>query len=183
MPTNNITPLTTEEILSGNHARLYQRERKLTPRASSAEQQDNNLAIGIVQDGHSYAFDEVVGAARPSAPQLVPFSWPGIVVTGDPSGPHFVVLPNTSKIYMLTLAVGTVDPDADITVDFLCNGTEFATMTIPAGDMAAPVQRYDPDGVDAGWPVIGGNDTDYLQVQCTAAGLVGADLVAAVRIV
>lgn len=178
MPVPNILPTTLEEILSRNHGRLYQRERKLTPRASAAEQQDNNLSIGVVQDGHAYVFDELVGAARPSAPQLVPFSWPGIVVTGDPSGPHLVVLPNTSKIYMLTAGVGTIDPDADIVVEFICNGTGFAALTIPAGDMAAPTTRY-----DSSWPVIGGNDTDYLQVQCTAAGLVGADLVAAVRIV
>lgn len=178
MPVPQILPTTMEEIATKQNVRLYQRERKLVPRASAAEQQDNNLSVGIVQDGHAYVFDEIVGAARPSAPQLIPFSWPGIVSSGNPSGPHLVVLPNTSKIYMLTAVVGTVDPDNDIAVDFLCNGTTFASLTIPAGDMAAPTTRY-----DSSWPVLGGNDTDYLQVQCTASGTVGADLVAAIRIV
>jgi hypothetical protein len=174
---SNIIPLTMEEITSRHAARIYERERKLNPRATAAEQLDNNLATGIVQDGHSYVFDELVGAARPSSPQLVPFTWPGQVFTGNPSGPHLVILPNTSKIYLVTLAIGTVDPDAEITISFLLNGTEFTTLTLSESE-ASTFARY-----DSSWPPLGGNATDIIQVQCTACGTVGADLVAAVRIV
>lgn len=177
MPLQNITPDTMEGIASGHGARIYQRERKLNPRATSSGQLDSNQSVGIVQDGHSYVFDELLGSARPSSPQLVPFSWPGVIVTGDKSGPHLVVLPNVSRIYMVTLAVGTVDPDAVITVEFLLNGTSFTSLSL-AESAVSTLARYDDD-----WPPVGGNATDILQVQCTEAGTVGADLVAAVRIV
>lgn len=179
-PDGNIRPPSLVDMLSAHKARLYAQERRLRPGTSrssppGAPDLDGNLNVGVIQDGHSYIFDELTGAARPSAPQLIPFSWPGIVVTGDPSGPHLVVLPNTSRIYMVTLAVGTVDPD-DITVEYLLNGTSFTSLTL-SGSEPSTLARYDDS-----WPALGGNATDYLQVQCTAAGAVGADLVAAVRI-
>jgi hypothetical protein len=175
--TTNITPGDMASIASLINARLRDRERKLTPRAGSTQELNGNVANGVIQDGHAYAFDELLGASRPSAPQLIPFSWPGLVSPGDPSGPHLVVLPNVVKIYMITLAISVPDPDAEITVAFLLNGTEFDSLTLTT-DETSTVKRY-----DTSWPALGGNETDAIQVQCTASGTVGSDLVANVRIV
>lgn len=182
MPDGNIRPPSVGEILSRQKAGLYERDRQLRPgtgRSSPTALADvnGNLNVGVLQDGHSYIFDETTGAARPSSPQLVPFSWPGIVTTGDKSGPHLVVLPNTSRIYMVTLAIGTVDPDDTIAVEFFLNGSMFTSLTLATSEVST-LARYEDS-----WPALGGNATDIIQVQCTEAGAVGADLVAAVRIV
>lgn len=173
----NLTIPDMAEIASRTHRRVYQRERKLTPRVGNSQELNGNVNAGIIQDGHAYAFDEDIGAARPSAPQLVPFSWPGFVATGDPSGPHLVVLPNVSRIYMVTLAIATPDTDDDITVDFMLNGDTFQALTLSPDEQSTLARN------EGSWPAVGGNATDILQVQCTAAGIVGADLVACIRIV
>lgn len=182
MPDGNLRPPSVTDLLSRQKAGLYERDRQLRPgtgRSSPTAAQDlvGQTNVGVLQDGHSYVFDETTGAARPSAPQLIPFTWPGQIFTGNPSGPHLIVLPNTSRIYLVTLAVGTVDPDDEITVEYLCNGESFTSLTLDASEQST-LARY-----DSSWPAIGGNATDIIQVQCTAAGSVGSDLVAAVRIV
>ena len=174
---NLLLPPDLSRIESDQFRRLYARERRVRPRTPGSANLSGQLGVGIIQDGHSYVFDEVTGQARPSAPQNIPFSWPGTVITGPPSGPHLVVLPNISKIYLVTLAVGTVDPDDDITVEYSLNGTNFTSLTL-APSARSTLARY-----DSSWPALGGNASDVIQVQCTAAGSVGADLVAAVRIV
>ncbi len=187
---SNISTPDLASIASSTLRRTYQQERRVrarqTPRGTgttSADRSGNSQAIGnqvdagIIQDGHLYAFDEDIGANRPSAPQLVQFSWPGAVKTGDPSGPHLVVLPNVSRIYMVTLAIGTLETDSDITVDFILNGTAFQALTLLPSEWSVIARN------DGSWPPVGGNATDMMQVQCTTAGIIGSDLVAGIRIV
>jgi hypothetical protein len=173
---SNIVPPDLAEVASQANRRIYTQERQLKPRTPGAQDLDGNFNVGIIDDGHSYTYDASLGGNRPSAPQLIPFSWPGLIVTGDPSGPLLIVLPNLSRIYMVTLAVATVDTANAITVDFLLNGDEFAELTLAANEQST-LERS-----DGTWPAVGGNATDILQVQCIAAGTIGADLVACVRI-
>lgn len=124
-----------------------------------------------------YNLTDALQNAGPTA-TYIPFSLPGLVATTGMSGPYTLPRNYSGYVYLVTAALGTPDSGGDdLTVSFYYNGTDFADLTISAGDSIS-ILRSPSVGA---WP-IAGTLTDVFQVAVTTyAGSTASDLTAMIK--